>query len=145
MKKIERRRGQARRRAEYKAQPGVDTEAGQDERRCHHQLQSLIQPDADPMRGGYHPMQTWAIMMESGRAEFIVNGGKPTGPVDALLKGALDGRRAVEMRQYIPCLNGDPVDLPERTGDNNGKQRDEEDDPEAKGKTDRHCRKYTDS
>ena len=120
MKQIQRYRGEAGYWAECMTQPGVYAQAGKDEGGGHHQLQPLIQPHANSMRCGYQPVQSWAIMMEDGRAQSIVDGWKPARPEDALLKGALDGCAAVEMHLHVARVQGYPVDLPERTGDKNG-------------------------
>ncbi len=76
------------------------------------------------MRCGYQPVQTWAIMMEDGRAQSIVDGWKPARPVNALLKGAFYSSAAVEMYLHIPCVERYPIDLPERAGDKSDKQDD---------------------
>ena len=80
--------------------------------------------------------------MKNGRAESVINNGKPSRPEDALLKGALDGRDAVHMLQLVDCLCWQPAQLPERTGKEYDQQSDEEDDPEAAGEPYRHSRKY---
>ena len=94
---------------------------------------------------GYQPVQSWAIIMKDGGAQSVVDGWKPARPKDSLFKGALDGGAAVEMHLHIVRVRGDALGLPERAGDKNGEQCDEESDPEAQRRSNRHFRKYTES
>ncbi len=53
------------------------------------------------MNGANQPIQTRAIVMESRRAEAVVNGWKPAGPIYPLLEGALNGCASMKMQLNI--------------------------------------------
>ena len=143
VEQIKRSAGQARHRTERITQPAVDTETGQQKRRCHNQLQCLIQPGAGPMGTSHQPIKAWAIMMKSGRPQSIVNDRKPARPIDALLEGPIHGRAAVRMHLRIRSVHRSPGELPEWEGEKYGQQGDEKKGPQTGRKTCQHSSEYT--
>ena len=83
------------------AKPGEGAQTRKDEPCRQNQFQGLVQTEACPMDRGYQPIQTWAIMMESGRAKPGIDVREPAGPKYALVEGPVDSSAAVDVYKRI--------------------------------------------
>lgn len=68
------------------------------------------------------PVQTGTVVVEDGRAKTLVNVGNPARPKDALFKGVLYSRSAVNVNSQVRIAAGDSLRMPKRADQEKGQQ-----------------------
>ena len=68
------------------------------------------------------PVQTGTVVVEDRCAQTLVNVGNPARPKDALFKGVLYSRSAVNVNSQVRILAGHPLRMPKRADEEEGQQ-----------------------